>query len=485
LNSDELNSLASLIPYASERELTRIERLLAGYAHPPDPPSLSEFVHATCQFKLDPWQEVLCARLQRLCYETGQRVLIHAPPQWGKSLVISQRFPTYYLGRRPTSRIKLACYNITHATRFGSVCREIAQSADYRKAFPGSPVPPKQSRGEWSTQARMDLNDGQPSFAALGLLTGFVGQGAELLVVDDPYASPQDAASEAVQESVWTFWDESARVRLTDSANVVVMFHRYSDMDLAGRLIEAEGLKRDGGRWELMRFAAVADGHGDDPMGRAVGEKLSPRMTDAYLEEQRKSGFAWDGQFQGLPGRKGGNLFEVDRLRIVDAAPANCQFCRGWDQASSPGSGDFTVGVKIGRAPDGIFYITDVIRGQWDTATRNRTIVQTAELDGRACRIAGEQEPGSGGKDQAVNFVRMLAGFSAVTLPASGSKEVRADPLSAQVNAGNVCLVRAPWNRILVEEYRAFPLGRHDDIVDGSTTSFNRLVKRPTVGGHS
>jgi predicted phage terminase large subunit-like protein len=468
--------LASLIGFATESELAEIEWLL-GDVEPP-PPDLADFVAATCRFSLDPWQHTLCKRLQRLCWQKGQRILIHAPPQAGKSVVISQRFPAYYLGRLPTNRVKLACYNITHATKFSRVCQELTQADYYRRTFPQAAVPPRQSRGEWSTQARMALQDGQPSFAALGLLTGFVGQGADLLLVDDPYSSPAEAASEVIREGVWTFWDEAARVRLGDDANVVVMFHRYNEDDIAGRLMATEGLRRDGGKWELMRFAAVADGQGDDPMSRPAGERLSPRMSDAYLEEQQRSGFAWEGQFQGLPGRKGGNFFEVEKLQVVDAAPAEGKSCRGWDMAATAAGGNWTAGVRIKQAArSGLWYVEHVARGQYGTAARNDAIRQTADLDGDEVHQRGEQEPGSGGKDQALMFLQLLAGLPCSVGPASGSKEVRADPFSAQVNAGNVRLVRGDWNRAYVEELRAFPRGRNDDQVDGSSTAFNWLAR--------
>src|SRR5438067_1088306 len=83
--------------------------------------SLAYFVEATVAWKLDPWQQVLCNRLSRLATERGQRILVHAPPQIGKSILVSQRFPAWLLARRPTERIKLAAYNITHATRFARI----------------------------------------------------------------------------------------------------------------------------------------------------------------------------------------------------------------------------------------------------------------------------------------------------------------------------------------------------------------------------
>ena len=51
----------------------------------------------------------------------------------------------------------------------------------------------------------------------------------------------------------------------------------------------------------------------------------------------------------------------------------------------------------------------------------------------------------------------------------------RAGPYSAQVEAGNVLLVRGPWNDEYIEELQAFPEGGHDDYVDASSGAFNEL----------
>ena len=72
----------------------------------------------------------------------------------------------------------------------------------------------------------------------------------------------------------------------------------------------------------------------------------------------------------------------------------------------------------------------------------------------------------------------MLAGYAVYDETETGSKEVRADPLAAQVGAGNVALVRASWNSNLVEEFRSFPLGKNDDQVDAAARAFNKLAKK-------
>ena len=113
-------------------------------------PSLAAFTESTLPVTLDPWQIALCERLEALRYQTGQRILIHAPPQAGKSVIVSQRFPAWLLGVKPSERVKLACYNITHATRFGGIVRGLMQSPEFHSAFPSpaSAVPSLSAKAE-------------------------------------------------------------------------------------------------------------------------------------------------------------------------------------------------------------------------------------------------------------------------------------------------------------------------------------------------
>src|SRR5580765_7408247 len=149
--------------------------------------NLAAFVEQTTQITLEPWQHMICDRLARLPDETGQRILIHGPPQAGKSIIISQRFPAWMLGRKPLGRIRLACYNLTHAERFSKVNLAVMRGAEYRASFPDpdAQIPERCPADEWSTTARAALNDANPSFKALGLDGGFTGLGVDTMIIDD------------------------------------------------------------------------------------------------------------------------------------------------------------------------------------------------------------------------------------------------------------------------------------------------------------
>jgi predicted phage terminase large subunit-like protein len=138
--------------------------------------------------------------------------------------------------------------------------------------------------------------------------------------------------------------------------------------------------------------------------------------------------------------------------------------------------GDYTVGLKIAKSADNLFYIEDVVRGRWTPHERDKIVLQVAELDGRAVQICLEQEPGSAGKSVCENYIRMLAGYVVHAERPTGDKVVRAMPFAAQCEAGNVKLVRGAWNRDFIDELSVFPYGKHDDQVDAAGGGFNKLT---------
>lgn len=458
---------------------------------------LGEFVERTTNHTLDDWQRDLCARLESLAYTTGRRLLIHAPPQMGKSIIVSQRLPAWILTRQPEARIKLACYNVTHSTRFSKIVRDLMQSDEFAQMFPDLRLrlPAMCAADEWSTAARFATRDSQPSFKALGLATGFVGQGSDLLVIDDPYASPEEAYSQVINGKVRAFWTDTARPRLNDNTNVVVMFHRYCEPDLAGFLLESEP-----DEWELIRYAGISDGGYEhpvtkrvygDPLKRSEGQKLSPRFSDEWYAKQQQNGYVWLSQFQGRPTAKEGAFFKVNHLNYYDhdefqmtirigTSAGVFKTVRAWDLAASK-DGDWTVGVKMGLDANGRLFVLDVVRGRWLPDERDARMLQAAREDGKQTRIFIPQDPGQAGIDQILRLTRMLHGFKVSSSPVSGDKITRAEGLASQVNVGNMTLIRADWNYTLKEEMRQFPLGAHDDQIDAMTDAYRELQGSPVA----
>ena len=165
--------------------------------------------------------------------------------------------------------------------------------------------------------------------------------------------------------------------------------------------------------------------------------------------------------------------------KVVKAAPADTIWVRHWDLAASKKSTSArTAGVKIGRAPDGRFYVGSVITIQEEGAVVRQTILATAQADTRKVKISLPQDPGQAGKVQAQDMVAMLAGFVVSAEPETGDKETRAEPFATQCEAGNVFLVEGEWNGAYLDELCAFPTSRFKDQVDASSGAFGQLVMK-------
>jgi predicted phage terminase large subunit-like protein len=183
---------------------------------------------------------------------------------------------------------------------------------------------------------------------------------------------------------------------------------------------------------------------------------------DPYTRAQLLSG-DW---FARPPGTK----FQRQWFPIVDQAPAAGRMVRFWDLAATeakPGADpDWTCGALV-SLHDGRYYIRDMRRIRATPAGVESLVKQTAELDSKAVPIWMEQEPGSSGVKVIDDYRRrVLVGWPFGGVRSTGTKEVRANPVSSAAEAGNVLLVRGPWINAFLDEAEAFPGGAHDDQVD-------------------
>jgi predicted phage terminase large subunit-like protein len=261
---------------------------------------------------------------------------------------------------------------------------------------------------------------------------------------------------------------------------------RLHEEDLSGYLLSSGGWEHINFpmRFEPTRPAQAQDaGHEADCRDPRVapGELLWPGVfTEAKVKqlELDLGPFGAAGQLQQRPAPEGGGLFKREWFRIVDAAPTIARRVRGWDTAGTELDGDWTVGAKISEV-GGQFYIEDVVREQRGPAGVDALIRQVATSDGTECSQREEREGGSAGKAVTGARAKMLVGYDYAEVSISGDKVTRAKPFRAQVEAGNVALVRGEWNEAYIRELCVFPTGKYDDQVDASSAAFNAVLLEP------
>lgn len=175
-----------------------------------------------------------------------------------------------------------------------------------------------------------------------------------------------------------------------------------------------------------------------------------------------------------------GLYFKRSYFEVVDAAPAHVRRVRCWDLAATDAEDgktpDWTVGVRMSRDGQGVFYIEHIERFQASPEKVERALLNTAAADGVQTIIRIPQDPGQAGKAQARYLVNKLAGFNVRTKRVTGDKTTRAMPASAQAEAGNVKVVRGPWNEAFFAEAENFPGGAKDDQIDALSDGVDELI---------
>jgi predicted phage terminase large subunit-like protein len=286
----------------------------------------------------------------------------------------------------------------------------------------------------------------------------------------------------------------------SDELGTTIMTRWHVD-DVLGRMLE-----RFGDELVVLRYPALAETTswrwckvlivGDDGRCRFEWQKQLVRKGEAlfpehkplsFLEERRKvmNQSSWEALYQQHPVVVGGGLIPIDKIkcRAQWDRTGIKRTVRYIDKAGTADGGAYTAMVLMHAMYDKSFVISHVVRGQWSALEREQKIKIYAEADRTLYRhgykVVIEQEPGSGGKESAENTIRNLAGFNVVADKVTGAKEVRAEPFTAQVQAGNVYYVAGGWIHDFLTEAEAWPHGRYRDQIDAAAGAFAWLIKEP------
>lgn len=175
--------------------------------------------------------------------------------------------------------------------------------------------------------------------------------------------------------------------------------------------------------------------------------------------------------------RTGGSMFRREMFPVVDATgPYVYATVRAWDLAASVAEDSKrTVGLRVAKTRDGVYFVEHMVRGKWAPGDRDNVIEQTAKGDGYGYPLLIEQEPGSGGLAQIDTLKRRLRGYRVTGEKVTGDKIVRAGPAASHANLGAIKLVKGSWNATFLDELEAFPEGEYADVADALSLAINHL----------
>lgn len=425
--------------------------------------------------------DLICEEMQAMARREVRELVLNIPPRHSKSLLVSVLFVAWVWTWNPSAKFITAAYDLRLAMRDALKCRVLLESPWYKERWPGTRLRPDQNqKGYYQTTAGGHRWSCSPT-------SGVTGEGADHILFDDPHNVAQ-GESDADREGANRFFFEAMPSRLNDPqvGTKCVIQQRVHESDVAGQCIKR------GYRHVVLPALFESDHphrHPKDPRtvdGEALNPQRFPRSAvDALATAMGQ--YATAGQLQQRPVPREGGLIKTHLIGKVKAPPADLNLVRAWDLAATEAKlqksdPDWTVGVLMGksRSTQGI-YILDVIRLRAGPAEVEKTLAATATRDGKRVRIRLPIDPGQAGKAMHHHLVsKVLSGYPVSGERETGDKVTRALPFAAQVEAGNVWIIDAPWNDDYLRVLQMFPNGAHDDDVDATSGGLSMLSSGTT-----
>jgi predicted phage terminase large subunit-like protein len=397
---------------------------------------------------------LIAGQLERVERGEIDRLMLLVPPRHGKSELASIRLPAWYLGRQPHKQFLSVSATDALASDFGRSVRNTISSPEYQATFDTTLAEDSQAKGKWHTSAG-------GIYYALGIGGSVLGRGGDVLLIDDPFGSMQEAQSELERKNVWDWYTGTAYNRLMPGGAIVVINHRMHEDDLCGRLLAQQAAGGD--HWEVVELPAVNDD----------GEALWP---DAYpieaLHRIRLNSQArfWSALYQQRPAPEDGDYFKAEWLKPYDKAPARetLRVYGGSDYAVTADGGDFTVHAVVGLDPEGRMYLLDLWRKQ---AASDEWIESFCDLVRQWKPMGWAEEQGqikAGIGPYLDRRQRERQAYCArESFPTRGDKAVRAQSIRGRMALEGLYVpVNADWYPSLRSELLSFPAGKYDDQVD-------------------
>jgi predicted phage terminase large subunit-like protein len=420
--------------------------------------------------RFDRWQRHLMGKLQAWAkaIEEGKRprLMIFAPPQHGKSTVVSRILPAWLALRHPEWPGFLASYASSLAKGHAAWVRSTLESQAWQVIARGDRLKTKNSE-------LLAFHEGG-QILIRGVGGGLTGNPAMWGVIDDPFSNKQEAQSETTRQTVKDWYTASVRTRLAPGAGLILMHTRWHLDDLAGWLLAEAEKNKDADQWEVLIYTATAEQ--DEPwLERKKGDSLGRYSLDELRAIRATIGESdWNSLYQQQPRDEKSKMFKAEwikRAKLTKELLASMTFrylvC---DPATTEDAGDYTAVGVLALDALGRLWLLDLRRGQWRSTEECEQILALARKHNALVMWV---EGGPIGNTLAPFLEERMTergewySLETVQVAGKGNKRLRAKPLQAWIeNSGLWVPEGAPWIPDLVDELVQFPQGRNDDQVD-------------------
>jgi predicted phage terminase large subunit-like protein len=402
----------------------------------------------------------VCAVLDEFIAQmiNGERpiLLLSAPPQHGKSDIVSRYLPAFMFGIMRDIRIGGLSYGKSLATDMNRDVQRIMLGDNYAAVFPESTLNKRRV-----VTIEIEAKRNSETFEIVGSSGSYISQGVggpltgkklDLGIIDDPIKNSKEALSQTVKDGIWNWYTSTFLTRLSKNSGQIIMATRWAVDDLSGRI------QKTMPKAKTIKYSAITD-------GVALIPQLHP--LEKLLEtKSQMSDYFWSAMYQQEPVALGGNLFKSEWWRYYASLPPIEYYKVYADTAQKTGQeNDYSVFQLWGKAQSGI-YLIDQVRGKWEApellVSARAFWAKHSSRAGLRCMMIEDKVSGTG-------LIQMLKRekIPVIGIPRDRDKLTRALDVLPCVENGMVHLPEsAPWLSDFLVEASSFPTASHDDQVD-------------------
>jgi predicted phage terminase large subunit-like protein len=435
------------------------------------------------ELKNEFYVNAIAEHLEALYNREIKNLIINIAPRHAKSTICSVLFPTWIWTFNPEHQFITASYSDRLVTRDAVASRRLILSDWYQSNW-GHLYELREDVNQKKLY-ETDKNGRRYSTTVAG---GGVGEGADIIIVDDPH-KPLEVKSKVYRERVidWFVDTLSTRWNNRDTFAKLIIMQRLHENDLCGYLIDNEP-----NEWCILRLPTEFEGDRSknlfgwsDP--RTIeGELLSPSLLneEAVEKEKKKGRIRWANQFQQRPvPEEGGHVlksnilkYKKEELSNLDLVIASFDLAKGINPRSK-----FTVGTVWGKKKDNK-YLLKMIRKKILFGEQIDEIVTLAEEMRNIEYILIESELHGTAVIEEVRKRLREKNLKTRIIPIdvkglNKDKETRFLSIAKDFEELKIYVPDSSgaWVDIWIDEITKFPLSTYTDIVDSTSQAITWL----------
>jgi predicted phage terminase large subunit-like protein len=442
--------------------------------------------------------DAICEYLQAVKEGQIKRLLINMPPRMMKSMLVTIMYPTWCWTTAPHLKFINLSYSDTLSKGHNMKRRDIIQDTWYQNNWKDV----FQLKDDLNTQRKFENNHYGSMFSTSigGTLTG---EGADVIVVDDPH-NPKQAESDTQREDAVEFFRTTLQTRLNNPKEgaIIVVMQRLHEMDVSGHILQYES------GYEHLCLPMVAE------------EKMIIQMPISGLERIREKGdilhkerygqdeieklrssmgsYGFSGQMQQNPVPSGGGMFkkwwwkywkpkginlppvsiknqigEIEYIHAVDIPDSFEEVAQSWDMNFKNNKDNDYVAGGVWAKKGADRYFLDLNMKQAEFTEALNMVRKLTDAYPKATRKLVEDK--ANGPAVISSLKHEISGLIEYN-PGSDSKESRAFAVTPMVESGNVYIPHPAlftWVDKFINNCAKFPKCEHDDDIDQMSQMLN------------